>query len=287
MNILIRADSSSTLGLGHIKRDLVLAQHYPSDHILFACQDLPGHIIASIPYPVHILHSHDPEELITLITHQLIDLVIFDHYGIDEAYEKAIKDRCNVTILSFDDTYQRHHCDILLNHNISADPQRYKGLVPDHCELRCGKAYTLIREEFKTEKGLKPEKIYDLFIALGGTDPTNTTLTVLKTLDPNNRVCVVTTSGNPHLQALQNYIKDHPSIVLHLDSHEVARLMNMSRCAIVTPSVMVHEVLYLNIPFVAIQTAPNQQDMADYLQKEGLIVMKHWSHDALAPLLNP
>jgi hypothetical protein len=38
MNILFRTDSSSTIGTGHIMRDLVLAQQYPNDNIIFATQ---------------------------------------------------------------------------------------------------------------------------------------------------------------------------------------------------------------------------------------------------------
>ena len=153
MNILIRADSSSQIGLGHIMRDLVLAQQYPNDTITFACLDLAGNMMDNISYRVHILHSNDPLELITLIQNQKIDMLIFDHYDIDVHFEKKIKEQTGVTILSLDDTYESHHCDILLNHNISADATRYNGLVPPHCELRCGSAYTLIRDEFKHEKG--------------------------------------------------------------------------------------------------------------------------------------
>jgi UDP-2,4-diacetamido-2,4,6-trideoxy-beta-L-altropyranose hydrolase len=44
MNILIRADSSSQIGLGHIMRTLVLAAQYSDDTIAYACQDLAGKI---------------------------------------------------------------------------------------------------------------------------------------------------------------------------------------------------------------------------------------------------
>ena len=45
-NILFRADSSSTIGTGHIMRDLVLAQKYAKagHNIIFATQDLNGNI---------------------------------------------------------------------------------------------------------------------------------------------------------------------------------------------------------------------------------------------------
>jgi UDP-2,4-diacetamido-2,4,6-trideoxy-beta-L-altropyranose hydrolase len=158
MNLLIRADSSSTIGLGHIMRDVVFAAQHPQETVRFACQNLSGNIIDQIPYPVDLLTSNDPDELIALIREQNIDRVVFDHYGIDAVFEKKIKDACGVTVLSFDDTYEAHYCDILLNHNISADPTRYRGLVPEHCELHCGAEYTLIRDEFKTEKQIDREK---------------------------------------------------------------------------------------------------------------------------------
>ena len=40
MNILVRADSSSYIGTGHIMRDLVLAKQYLNENIIFATQDL-------------------------------------------------------------------------------------------------------------------------------------------------------------------------------------------------------------------------------------------------------
>ena len=138
MNILFRADSSSTIGTGHIMRDLVLAKQYPEDRILFATQDLSGNInhkISEAGYEVHTLDSSDVEELDNLIKKLNIDLLVIDHYGIDAKQEKQLKTQNpTLKILSFDDTYEKHHCDILLNHNISANKKKYKNLVPQECE---------------------------------------------------------------------------------------------------------------------------------------------------------
>lgn len=282
MNLLIRADSSSSIGLGHIMRDLVFAAQYPEDTVQFACQNLSGNIIDRIPYLVHILNSNDPDELITLMREQKIDMVVFDHYGIDETFEKKVKETTGITILSFDDTYERHHCDILLNHNISADTTRYRGLVPPQCELRCGREYTLIRDEFKIEKPIKREKIYDIFISMGGTDPTNATMNILSTLSNELRVCVITTSANIHLDELKAFLPTRKNTTLEIDSTRIAQLLHESRLAIITPSVMVHEVLFMEIPFIALQTAANQEDMFVYLRQEGYTVLKEWDASAIA-----
>jgi UDP-2,4-diacetamido-2,4,6-trideoxy-beta-L-altropyranose hydrolase len=286
MNLLIRADSSSQIGLGHIMRDLVLAQHYPDDTILFACRNLPGNIIDSIPYSVHILASNKPEELIDLIQTRFIDLLIIDHYDIDATMEKQIKEQTAVSLLCLDDTYEKHYCDILLNHNISADKSRYEGLVPPECEIRCGSEYTLIRDEFKTEKEKEREKQYDIFISMGGTDPTNATLDILKTLSNTYQICVVTTSGNPHLGELETFASEKKNITLLVNSKSIAKLLHESRLALITPSVMVHEVLFMQIPFIAIKTADNQKDMFEYLQKEKYIVLEEWNVNAITRFYN-
>ncbi len=284
MNILIRADSSSQIGLGHIMRDLVLAQQYPNDKIIFACQELVGNIIDKIPYNVQILNSHNPEELIALVNTLKIDMIIFDHYGIDVNFEKHIKQQTGANILCLDDTYEPHHCDILLNHNISANKNRYNELVPVHCELRCGSAYTLIRNEFRTEKNVSREKIYDLFIALGGADTTNLTTKILNTLNPALNICVITTTANAHLSELLAYTLEYDSIEVHVNSHEIAKLLNQSRFAIITPSVMVHEVLFMNIPFVALKTADNQNDLFEYLKDHGYNAIEEWTNDSITQL---
>ncbi|MCI4406147.1 MAG: UDP-2,4-diacetamido-2,4,6-trideoxy-beta-L-altropyranose hydrolase [Sulfuricurvum sp.] len=286
MNILIRSDSSSQIGVGHIMRDLVLATQYPNDTIAFACQDLAGNVIDKIPYPVHILKSNDSSELIELIHAQNIDMVIFDHYDIDADYEQHIKEQTSVIIMSLDDTYEKHHCDILLNHNISADKNRYAELVPPYCKLLCGGEYTLIRDEFKIEKSIKREKIYDVFIAMGGTDPINATMKILSTLSDDLRICIVTTSGNPHLIELKTCVSERKNIILEIDSARIAQLLHQSCLAIITPSVMVHEVLFMEVPFIAVQTAPNQEDMVVYLQQEGYSVLKEWDAGAIARFYN-
>ena len=280
MNILFRADASSSIGTGHIMRDLVLAQQYPSSKIFFATQELKGNLNSKIieaGYQLEVLSSNDIDELDALIQKYSIEMLIIDHYDIGYEIEKELKTRNpSLTILVVDDTYERHHCDILLNHNISGDAQKYKGLVPDSCELRCGVDYTLLREEFHKEKKSKT-----VFVAMGGTDYGNlniSILEVLKKFDDINTI-VVTTEANPYLKELQTYIEDKKWIELHINSNNIAKLMKISDFAIVTPSVTVNEVYFMELPLIAITVAPNQEGMAKYLKENGfLIIDKFYSN---------
>ena len=285
MNILIRADSSSIIGLGHIMRDLVLAQQYPHATITFACQNLAGNIMNSIPYDVHILHSNSPEELIEIIKEKNINRVIFDHYGIDDLFEKQVKEATQVTIVSLDDTYARHCCDILINPNIYAKEECYKDLVPAYTMLCCGKEFLLIRDEFNDEKKIPREKIYDIFIAMGGADSSNTTLEILKILDASLSICVVTATANTHVSELLSFTLDNENTLIHVNSSEVAKLLHESSLAIITPSSITHETLFMDIPFIAIQSADNQSEFVHYLEDEGFDVLRRFEPEKFTLML--
>ncbi|WP_418179591.1 UDP-2,4-diacetamido-2,4,6-trideoxy-beta-L-altropyranose hydrolase [Aliarcobacter lanthieri] len=293
MNILVRADSSSSIGTGHIMRDLVLAKQFSNDNIIFATQDLDGNINQKIKeedYRIKLLESNDFEELNELIKKLSIDLLIIDHYKIDYKFEKKLKkENKSLKILSFDDTYEKHYCDILLNHNIYANTKKYKKKVPKNCELRCGLEYTLLREEFLKIKNRKIEKTKTIFLAMGGADHKNLNIKVLKTIQKNLqssfRVNIVTTNANKNLEKLKNYCENKSWINLQINSNEVGKLMYESSFAIVTPSVTVNEIYYLDIPFIAIKTAKNQNEMYKYLIKNNYYVLKEFDNKKLKKYL--
>jgi len=288
--IIIRADSSSEIGTGHIMRDLVLANKYKNAKIIFATRNLNGNIndkIIENNYKIEILASNNINEMIKIIKKYRVDMVVIDHYGIKYKDEKKLKKKTGVKILSFDDTYEKHYCDILYNHNISANPKKYKGLVPKHCELRCGSKYTLLRDEFIIEKKKKRKKISKkekaIFIAIGGADHSNINISILKVLKSFKKLNInlVTTNANKNLVELKKYCKNKKWINLHINSNNIAKLMRKSDFSIVTPSVTVNEVYYLKIPFIAIKTAENQYDIYKYLKKNGFLVIKKFNSDLL------
>ncbi|EJF06907.1 pseudaminic acid biosynthesis-associated protein PseG [Thiovulum sp. ES] len=287
MRTLFRADSSSKIGLGHIMRDLVLAQQYENSDIYFATQNLNGNInhkILESKYKLIDLKTNSVEELIKNIKDVNIDEVVFDHYEIDYIFEKKVKDETGVKILSFDDTYQKHYCDILLNHNISANENRYKNLVPENCELRCGAKYTLIRDEFKNIS-LKTPKQPTIFLAMGGADTSNLSLEILKIIPEGFKVNLVTTSSNPNISELKKFVEKDSFIELHINTVKIAQIMANSTLAIISPSVILHEVLYLRLPFIAIQTANNQKDISEYLKQNRYIILEKFDREDLKEIL--
>ena len=274
MNVLFRVDSSSKIGLGHVMRCLVLAEQYKEDNVVFAAQDLKGNANREIidkGYKLITLNDGSVDELIQRIYELNIDMVVFDHYGINSDFEKAIKDPSGVKILSFDDIYEKHYCDILLNHNIYADAGKYKGLVPDFCEIRCGEKYTLVRDEFKKieiKKNLSNRGKLVVFVCLGGADANNISLPVLEILSDFDDIIsnLAITSSNKNIDQLLDFSRRHKDINICIN-YNVAELMSNSDIAIITPSVIVHEAMTAKLPFIAIMTADNQKIMYQYLRE--------------------
>ncbi|MBZ7945836.1 UDP-2,4-diacetamido-2,4,6-trideoxy-beta-L-altropyranose hydrolase [Campylobacter sp. RM10532] len=267
MKVLFRSDSSTQIGFGHIKRDLVLAKQY--EDVSFACLPLEGSLIDEIPYPVFELQSASIYELIHLIKEHKFDLLVIDHYEIKADDEKLIKLETGIKILSFDDTINPHHCDILLNVNAFAKASDYEGLVPFKCELRCGFSYALIRDEFYIEAKEKRDKIWDFFICMGGTDIKNISLSIANELSSNKKIAIATSSSNKNLKKLKNLVKENPNIKLFIDCDNIARLMNESEKLIISASSLVNEALLLKAKFKAICYIENQRPTADWLAKKG------------------
>lgn len=108
---------------------------------------------------------------------------------------------------------------------------------------------------------------------MGGADTANLNIKLLEMLPKKYKIAVVTTIANKNLEDLEEYVKDKKNISLFINSNQIAKLINESRFAIITPSVIVNEVYFMGLPFVAIKTADNQDEIARYLEQQEMIVL--------------
>ena len=268
LKTLVRADSSSKIGHGHIRRDLLLAKKF--NNISFASLRLEGDIFDEINYHKFSLTSGEIDELCELIKDNKFELLIIDHYGFSFEDERAIKEKTGVKILSFDDTYEKHFADYILNVNLYAQKARYDGLVEKSCEVFCGSEFLLVRDEFYEEAQVKREKIYDYAIILGGTDISELSAKISeKLLLKGLKTAVITTSGNKNLSALKEISSKNENFSLFVDSKNVARLMNEAKILIITASSLVNEAYVLGAKFKAICVADNQKEIFAWLKENG------------------
>lgn len=270
-NILIRCDSSFTLGLGHVKRCLLLAQRLTQQdtnlNISFATQNLKGHInfeIEQAGFKVYTLKSSTLDELNALIALLDVTLLIIDSYEIDVAFEKALKIKHEkLKLLSFDDTLQSHYSDMVLNHGIHANEEAYKMLVPKSCQLFCGSQYTLLRDEFFDN--YEPTWVKkSVAIILGGNDVLNASFMLSKLLiaiDSNFKITIITSGVNPHLKELSQL----SHVELLVDISTIAQTLVSKELVICASGGTLFEVMALRKKFINIQVASNQQNVVDFL----------------------
>jgi len=291
--ILFRSDSSSQIGHGHIMRDLVLAKGLQKNYeVMFAAQNLMGNInnkIVSNNLFLHTLASNSLNELIEVIQKYQIDIIIFDCYSIDYYFEKEIKNKTGVQVVSMDDDYQKHYCDIVLNHNPGAKSNKYEALTPNDCLKLCGIRYTLIRNEFRDirhKPGInrrRNTRELNVLVMMGGSDPKNITHKIACELSKNKQYALhlITTSSNENIKLLQRLANKNKNIILHVNAQNVSLLMQESDIAIISPSVTAAEALYMRLPFIAVKTAENQHEIYKYLKQKRLHVIEFYQKNRL------
>jgi len=251
---IFRVDFGNDIGLGHLKRSLVYAKNFKE--VFYISKSDKKEFV---PYP--LITIKEEEEFFFHIKKLQPCEVIIDNYAFTCKDEKKFKKLYpHIKLTVFDDDYREHFCDKIINHNVSADKNRYKN--PDIVKI----IPPLIRDEFIEEKKIQRSKIYDIFLCMGGSDTCNLSIPILKTLPSHLNIILLTTSTNTNLKALQAFVLNKKNISLHVNSNEMAKLLHQSKFAIITPSVIVHEVLYMEIPFIAIKTEQNQDDIYKYLK---------------------
>ena len=187
--------------------------------------------------------------------------MIVDNYNFTYEDEKRFKTLFpHIKLIVFDDTYEKHFADVIINHNLGAKKEKYEN--PEIVKV----IKPLIRDEFKKIKKRKLKK-EGIFISLGGSDSKNLTLKVLKTLKLiKPKINLYITSANKNLDKIKKFAFLNRWVNLHINE-DVAIGMAKSEFGIITPSVISYEAIYMKLPFIAIETADNQKEVAKLKRK--------------------
>ena len=274
--ILFRCDSSSTIGLGHVKRCLVLAQRLKEYNknlkILFATQNLYGNInleILKSGFSIYSIKNNSLKELDYFVKGLFVDLLVIDSYEIDNIFEEQLRiNNPSLKILSFDDMLRPHCSHMVLNHGVQAQEKDYKKILDKKTKLFCGSEYTLLRDEFFESKKVKVTR-NSVVIILGGNDVLNLSSKIANLLlQINNKykITVITTSVNPNLKEL----KENSNIELLVDINNIASVIASKSLVITASGGTFFEILSLKKKFINIEVAPNQKVVDKFLKQKGI-----------------
>jgi len=290
--IIFRTDGGGNVGLGHLSRCLSLAESLKEKGIkcVFATKDIDskiggmivsnGHLIEKLPSEISL--EEDLNLTINLIKNIRPDLVITDSYEIDQSYLEQLK-KLNIILMSIDDLAKLHFCsDIVLNQNIGAQNSDYS--IEKYTKLLLGPEYALLRKKARDKQGLKEIKeiAKNILITLGGTDPDNQTLKIVKALKDIKNNIVVTVIMGPHYQyeeLLRKEIGVSNQFFLVSDPQDICDLMEKADMAVSAGGSTCYELAYLGVPNIIMVMADNQKKIAEELDSYGISINLNWFED--------
>ena len=298
-NLIIRADASTQIGIGHVMRCLALAQAWQDNegHAIFLMAEVTPSLESRLQSggmePIYL--SAQPGSVDDAIqTRELAQQigatwVVVDGYHFGADYQRIIKD-ANLCLLFIDDNGHSDHyyADIVLNQNIYAHECLYEKREP-YTQILLGTRYVLLRQEFLSWRGWKRE-IADVarrvLVTLGGSDPDNVTLKVLRALrqveTDGLEALVVVGGSNPHFQELKLATHDSRfTIHLERDVRDVAELMAWADIAVSAGGSTCWELAFMGLPNIALILAENQRPISELLSTRRVTINLGW-HENLS-----
>lgn len=271
MNFIFRCDASNTIGTGHVRRCLALANELSkqgNDIQFMSDKTLAGHLCTEIEgngFPV----------LATDITNipKNTDCIIIDHYGIDAVWERQARQSAKKIMVIDDIANRPHDCDILLDQNYYPNMhERYKSLVPMHTIQLLGPQYALLRPEFrdKAYKRQRDGSVKTLFINYGGKDPHQYTLKTLQQLE-NTALTIHVVMGARDEDVL-SLCQKYPNWHYHENVSSMAEIMMKCDIAIGAGGSSLWERASLGLPSFILSLADNQIELSKAAHQKRLAI---------------
>jgi UDP-2,4-diacetamido-2,4,6-trideoxy-beta-L-altropyranose hydrolase len=300
---VIRVDSSSEIGMGHLARCLALASDLAKfgAMVVFICRDHHGSghsLVLEQNFKLHLLdgkekltissnpsdwlgftQSHDAFESSKIISKYLKAHVIVDHYGLDYLWESSID--CDSMIVIDDLANRPHQCELLIDQSLENTKLDYKELIDGNFEF-IGGNMVILREEFRRVQTWQGPGTGKLLICMGGADPFGHTQGILELIISSynrfpeeqvvSEINVIVGAAFDDISTLKVFMEESDlNISLIQAPRKVSELMLQADLCILSCGTMILEACALGVPSIGVVVADNQQSTAEFLEKAGAI----------------
>lgn len=295
MKVLIRTDSSSHIGAGHLMRCLAFSQHCRErgiDVYFLACEQLSllakrlenegfshrmmGYVIGS---------QEDLEETCKIFSEIKAEWLLVDGYHFPkEYYEKLAANKVKlISISDYDLPYEFTDMVINQNHWGQSIPYPHKSIK------FLGNQYLLLRKEFWEYKksNIKPDnKVNNIVITMGGSDPCNVTAEVIHALEKIQKkrltVHVVLGAGYEFEEVLKANISDSfHNYQISIDVNNMAKVLQAADLVITAAGSTCWELVYMRKPSLITCLADNQEKVMNTMSECGYGVALGWFNQDL------
>ncbi len=300
LKILFRVDASSSLGLGHLMRCLVLAEgfrlrgHRCAFLTLTSDVDVVGIIKSkgfstqdiltqsSVGYKSFTKKNKKFEEAnnsyIAIGIAFEPDLLVVDHYWIDYKWESFFRER-GVKVLVLDDLANSNHdCDFLVHQTSVKNKKEYLSRIPTTAQIMLGFKYMILKSELSTARASfqkLPLNSKNILVCFGLSDPNNITKKVgemLSNFEDDKKLEITILVGNTSTltkieQSLPHRSRNNVSISQMTANLDMMELIGNCDCAVVAGGLLSIELTYLGVPCIVIPSSQIQEDVAHDLSK--------------------
>ena len=334
MRVVFRVDASSEIGIGHITRCLTLARALrargvaceflsrtkPEDFFAltnrhrFRLISLPSLTMSTgLSNGIDCRSSHhksspstswrrDAIQSRSALEGAMIDLLIVDHYGLDQRWETLMRPLCHKIMVIDDRANRPHDCDLLLDQNLVANYRhRYENLLPDCCSLMLGPEFALLHPAYpdlRSKSVFREGSRSRVLVYFGGADKENLTGTAISALEivdkSNISLDVVVSRKSPHFDKIRSQVRGMDQATIHSDKDTLAWLLDDVDLVVGGGGVSSWERCCLGIPAIVISLTENQIPASKELHNRGAIqylghkneVNEQLLADAIGKLLN-
>ncbi len=288
MRLLIRADAGVEMGTGHVMRSIALGQAWQDagGTVTFATECAGGALVERLQAEAFLVRRLAPgagwKELEAVCRQMTPAAAVVDGYHFDSELQERLRG-CVRPLMAIDDLAHLpvYSADLVLNQNIHAGDLRYTHAP--YTRLLLGPEWALLRREFRPWRGWRreiPETARKLLVVLGGSDPHNLTLRVIRALPDGLEAVILAGSANPHLDSLRDALREIPAITLRSNAADMPALMAWADFAITGAGVTCWEMAFMGLPFAAVIVADNQREVAASLEKSEACLNLGW-HEAV------
>lgn len=284
MQVVFRADASSTVGHGHVMRCLSLARALRDDgaDCVFVSRPDEGDLRDQIgrngfeQFPIADMSAATMSAVLGAVSLRP-DWLVVDHYQLDRRWESAMRRDVRQIMVIDDHPRRPHDCDVLLDQNLPATADA--PVDATGAQALFGVEYALLQPEYRQlrrEARPRTGAIRRVLISFGGSDRFGLTASALRATLANTAgdvaVDVVMPSSIPDRAEIEAVATASSRATVHLNAPTLAPLMLASDLGIGAAGSTSWERLCLGLPSIVTAVGVNQEPIAAALDQLGLAI---------------
>ena len=249
--ILFNIIGSKKNGTGHIFRSLSLAKEIKSGYeIIFLTNHNQKLAIQNLKTTNYKFFTYPKKKIFDKIILHKPTLVINDVLSTKAKNIRLLKNH-KIKVINFEDIGDGNQIADLTINEIFERPKKKA------TKIRWGEKYFFLRDEFLKQKKNKLNKVKNILLFFGGSDPNNLTFKTLKSIYAssiffNLKITIITGIGYKNKKTLNRFIKKKRNINLIKNTKKISYYMKKCQIAFTSNGRTTYELAHMNIPSIVI-----------------------------------